>query len=129
MKHWCDCTIQEKLDRWTNAKRVLVKLPKHEREKHWDMRHWGIQTQCGTVCCAAGHCGLDPWFRQRGFKLKPALFEDVAKATMDRRGIIVTDLNQLGAEHILVGQGGFENYIVPGVPEFSIIHVHAQLMK
>lgn len=57
------------IERWSNAHRVLVAMPQHDREKHWDMATWGIETECGTVACAAGHCGLDTWFRRRGFKL------------------------------------------------------------
>ncbi len=59
----------ERLERWKNAKRVLTNLSPHEREDHWLMSTWGRQTRCGTVACAAGHCGLDPWFRELGFKL------------------------------------------------------------
>lgn len=59
----------EMIERWVNAERVLDALPQHDREKHWNMAVWGVQSECGTVACAAGHCGLDPWFRDRGFKL------------------------------------------------------------
>jgi hypothetical protein len=44
------------------------------------MGHWGYETKCGTVTCAAGHCGLDPWFRRRGFKLN---FDDYAEPMLD----------------------------------------------
>ena len=64
----------ELIERWSNVARVLDTMPAHERKKHWDMGDWGRMTDCGTVACAAGHCGLDPWFRERGFKLE---FEDV----------------------------------------------------
>ena len=57
------------LDRWNNAVRVLTALTPHERRKHFDMSNWGQKTACGTVACAAGFCGLDPWFRRRGLKL------------------------------------------------------------
>src|SRR5205823_4978616 len=38
---------------------------------------WGRKTDeedgnppsCGTVACAVGHAGLDPWFRRRGLKM------------------------------------------------------------
>lgn len=59
----------ELIERWRNVHRVLNAMPEHERQKHWDMSIWGKQTECGTVACAAGHCGLDAWFRERGFKL------------------------------------------------------------
>lgn len=54
------------LEKWENVLRVLEGLSQHEREKHWDMSTWGVQTPCGTVACAAGHCALDPWFQERG---------------------------------------------------------------
>lgn len=57
------------IEKWENVHRVLHDMPEHDRQKHWDMAHWGVLTECGTVACAAGHCGLDPWFRERGFKL------------------------------------------------------------
>lgn len=59
----------ELIERWQNVHRVLDAMPEHERQKHWDMSIWGRQTDCGTIACAAGHCGLDAWFRERGFKL------------------------------------------------------------
>lgn len=62
-------TEQEKMvERWENALRVLRKMTKHQRQKHFDMSTWGEVTACGTVACLAGHCSLDPWFRRRGFK-------------------------------------------------------------
>lgn len=59
----------EQIERWEQCARVLENMPEHEREKHWDMGTFGTQTDCGTVACAAGHCGLDRWFRLRGFQL------------------------------------------------------------
>lgn len=59
----------ELIERWVNVERVLAAMPEHERQHHWDMSTWGKKTTCGTVACAAGTCGLDPWFRERGFKL------------------------------------------------------------
>lgn len=58
------------IERWVNVERVLDAMPEHERQHHWDMSTWGKKTTCGTVACAAGTCGLDPWFRERGFKLE-----------------------------------------------------------
>lgn len=58
----------ELIERWSNAGRVLAEMPEHERQNHWDMGTWGKKTDCGTIACAAGHCGLDPWFREHGFK-------------------------------------------------------------
>lgn len=104
MKTWEDCTYEEKLDRWLNAKRVLVKLPKHVRMEHWNMSHWGIVTDCGTVCCAAGHCGLDPWFRKRGFKLKPVKLSDFYNSDSTPHNL--DEAEKMGLAR---GQGGFEN--------------------
>lgn len=59
----------QKILRWQNVLRVLNALTPHERKKHFDMGSWGQKTECGTVACAAGHCGLDPWFRRQGFKM------------------------------------------------------------
>ncbi len=64
-----DLSQEKKIERWENVKRVLSGLDEHEREKHWSMAVWGTKNDCGTIACAAGHCGLDPWFRERGFKL------------------------------------------------------------
>ncbi len=62
-------SASDQIGRWENVLRVLNNLSPHEREKHWLMSSWGFETDCGTVACAAGHCGLDPWFREQGFKL------------------------------------------------------------
>ena len=62
-------TANPLIEIWTNVERVLDAMPEHERQHHWDMSQWGEKTDCGTVACAAGHCGLDPWFNERGFKL------------------------------------------------------------
>jgi len=55
------------VERWEQALRVLLGMDEHERTKHFDMSDWGHRTDCGTVACLAGHCSLDPWFRERGF--------------------------------------------------------------
>ena len=68
MKHWNTLTQAQKIIRWENVLRVLRGLSRHERKKHWNMADWGEKTDCGTVACAAGHCGLDPWFRRQGLK-------------------------------------------------------------
>lgn len=60
----------ELIERWRQCERVLVNLSPHEREKHWDMGRWGLKTLCGTIACAAGHCAMDPWFQERGFKFR-----------------------------------------------------------
>lgn len=69
MKLWNDCTPVQQIERIDQAARVVENLPEHERRKHWDMGKWGLKTECGTVACAAGHCGLDTWFRRRGLQL------------------------------------------------------------
>jgi hypothetical protein len=72
MKNWNDCTKAQQVERWENVLRVLRALTPHERREHWNMARWGVETDCGTVACAAGHCGLDTWFRRRGLILEPA---------------------------------------------------------
>lgn len=56
------------ITRWTHVIRVLKGLSPHEKENHFNMGTFAYKTECGTVACAAGHCGLDPWFRARGLK-------------------------------------------------------------
>lgn len=62
-------TANPLIERWTHVARVLDSMPEHERQHHWNMATWGEKTTCGTIACAAGTCGLDPWFRERGFTL------------------------------------------------------------
>lgn len=64
-----NCPKVEQIERWENVARVLREMPAHDREHHWNMETFGELTECGTVACAAGHCGLDPWFRARGWAL------------------------------------------------------------
>lgn len=70
MQTWNQVTQEERIKRWEHVRKVLKKLTPHERRKHFDMGDWAIKTYCGTVACAAGHCGFDPWFRKRGFYFK-----------------------------------------------------------
>lgn len=70
-KMWNQCTQAEKIERWRNVLRVLLSLSPHERQRHFTMNTWGELTPCGTVACAAGHCGMDPWFRSQGFIMDP----------------------------------------------------------
>jgi len=65
-------TNEELIERWQNVERVLTNLPEHERRKHWRMSTWGRVTACGTIACAAGHCGMDKWFQSQGLTLQPA---------------------------------------------------------
>jgi len=57
---------KERLKRWQQVQRVMEGLTRHERKHHFNIHHWIQYTDCGTVACIAGHCGLDPWFRKRG---------------------------------------------------------------
>ena len=75
MKHWGDLSKAEKIERWKQAVRVLEGLSPHEKRRHFNMRVWGEKTDCGTVACAAGHCGLDTWFRRRGLSLDAGAFD------------------------------------------------------
>lgn len=68
MKYWSDCSPEERVERWVNVERVLNDLSPHEREKHFNMRCWGYENECGTVGCAAGLCSLDPWFQEHGWR-------------------------------------------------------------
>lgn len=68
-EHFDNITPAQRVQRWENVLRVLQEMTTHERRNHFDMNYWGRKTPCGTVGCAAGHCGLDPWFRRRGFKM------------------------------------------------------------
>lgn len=61
-------TVKQQIQRLEQALRVMNEMTPHERRKHFDMNTWGEITSCGTVGCLAGHCGMDPWFRRRGFK-------------------------------------------------------------
>lgn len=68
-EHFNAISRAQKIERWEQCLRVLENLPEHARLHHWNMGKWGIQTDCGTVACAAGHCALDPWFTNQGFAL------------------------------------------------------------
>lgn len=70
MVKWHHATAAAQVERWENVIRVLESLSPHEREKHWDMGDWVDLTECGTVACAAGHCGMDAWFQSQGFYLR-----------------------------------------------------------
>lgn len=115
MKKWYECSMKEKLDRWVNAERVLRDMPNHDRVKHWEMAHWGISTECGTIGCAAGHCGLDPWFRKRGLKLKPVTLKELIDENiyLDEGDKVPETYEELliasPDDGIKPGQGEFEN--------------------
>ena len=90
MKSWYELSGKEQIARWENVLRVLRALTPHERRRHWNMNWWGNKTECGTVACAAGHCGLDPWFRRRGFKLEFEMgwADDDPVCTMDHEMVL-----------------------------------------
>lgn len=39
-----------------------------QAETNTDAPWYEINQNCGTVACAVGHAGLNPWFRSQGFK-------------------------------------------------------------
>lgn len=71
---WDEIPHAERVLRWERVETVLTGMSEHEIDNHFDMSAWGRKTDCGTVGCAAGQCGLDPWFKRRGFGItfKPA---------------------------------------------------------
>lgn len=58
--------VKELIKNWENAQRVMRKLTKHERKKHFNMGYWGRMTPCGTVQCIAGFCAFDKYFNKFG---------------------------------------------------------------
>lgn len=68
-KHVTSAKLKQYITRWEQCERVMKSLTPHERRKHFDMTSFGYKTDCGTVACAAGYCGLDPWFRKRGLRM------------------------------------------------------------
>jgi hypothetical protein len=64
-------SARQLLERWQQAQRVLEEMSEYVIKNRFYMGSWGWRTECGTVACLAGHCGMDPWFRQRGFIFKP----------------------------------------------------------
>ena len=62
---------------------VRVLKAAHEAKKKFDISNWVgerrrrpgarvLEIACTSSACAAGYCGLDPWFIERGFYLKAA---------------------------------------------------------
>lgn len=70
MIHWNLITPEEQIKRWEHVNIVLSGLTPHEKRKHFYMGDWAQKTECGTIACAAGFCGFNPWFRRNGFTLK-----------------------------------------------------------
>lgn len=58
------------IERLEQAVRVMRGLSEHDRKHHFNIGVFARQTECGTVACVAGHCALDPWFQERGFKIE-----------------------------------------------------------
>lgn len=57
------------IERFENLIRVMNGLDEHERTEHFNMKSWSMETDCGTTMCAAGFCGVDPWFNSQQFVL------------------------------------------------------------
>ena len=49
------------------AIRVLQALPEQQRVNNFNISIYAIRSGVGVIACIAGHCGLDPWFQERGF--------------------------------------------------------------
>lgn len=60
-------TKAEKIERYTQLIRVMESLDEHARARHFNMKEWGAETECGTTMCAAGFAAHDPWFNAQGF--------------------------------------------------------------
>jgi hypothetical protein len=67
---WDEIPHSERVIRWERVFKTLDDMSPHAIENHFDMAFWGKRTDCGTVGCAAGQCGLDPWFKRRGFEMR-----------------------------------------------------------
>lgn len=105
---WHSVTHEERVARWENALRVLDNMNEHERKKHFDMSTWGVNTACGTVACLAGHCGLDPWFQERGLVLR-----------LGKRGTICEDFGDMANR--LFGTDGMRRIFVDGASNYDIL--------
>lgn len=66
---WDDATPEEQILRASKLVETLEGLTLHEQRKHFNMSDWLWKSECGTIGCAAGQCGVRPWFRNRGFKI------------------------------------------------------------
>jgi hypothetical protein len=54
-------------ERLQQAKRVLLGLSEQQRAANFDINIYARRSDHGVIACIAGHCGLDPWFQERGF--------------------------------------------------------------
>lgn len=101
MKNFIYCTLAQKRERWENALRVLRGLTRHQRREHFNMAWYAVATDCGTVACAAGHCGLDWWFRRHGFSIDRDSIPDsgyVYPRTLSGGSIAIACVNFFGIE-------------------------------
>lgn len=96
-------------ERWQNVLRVLQALTPHQREKHWRMSTWGRTTDCGTVACAAGHCGLDRWFQSQGLTLEPRPLDSWEDPTFS--GLVAYEILPK-----FFGEEGCEEIFYNGIP-------------
>lgn len=118
MKSFYNISQGQQIERWGNVLRVLQALTPHQRRKHWDMGGFGRKTDCGTIACAAGHAGLDPWFRRRGFKLAFNRFGDSVIDDVDKF------FGYAGSQHI------FYNYRTRPVSKvISEVKAHIKELK
>jgi hypothetical protein len=53
------------VERLNQAIRVMDGLAEPERS-NFTLNAWATRTPAGVCACIAGHCGLDPWFQERG---------------------------------------------------------------
>lgn len=91
---WSEATHEQRIERWENVLRVLAKLTRHERRYHFNMGTWGEKTDCGTVLCAGGYCGLDPYFQALGM---------ITKFSKD--GELISDVSETSA--LIMGTEGY----------------------
>lgn len=54
-------------ERLEQALRVTNGLLKGGRERNFTIAYYAQESESGIIGCIAGHCGLDPWFQERGF--------------------------------------------------------------
>lgn len=53
------------IERLQQAVRVMDGLSELDRS-NFTLNAWATRTSKGLCACIAGHCGLDPWFQERG---------------------------------------------------------------
>lgn len=114
------------IERFENLIRVMRGLSRHQRTKHFDMSSWGEDTDCGTTHCAAGFCGVDPWFRRRGFRIKnifgdytPTFKGSKHDATTRNWNAISEFFGTLPGDGDKLGYAGYENAISVAHPVFA----------